>query len=254
MLLPRLRLACDDGEGTDLTEVYDRLDALEAEVLEAEVEVLEEENASLVDTISLVADLSDYIIVDTSTDSVVFRGANVFIQSGSGYTSDNGALLGLGNLFIGYNEDTDSDEDQSGSHNLVVGDENSFTSYAGVVLGYDNVVSSPHSTVSGGRENEANGNYAIVVGGYRNAVTDGLYGAVLSGEGNDVSGNYATTSGGSFNVASGVQATVSGGREGQASAYNSAISGGLSNTASGSYSSVSGGTYNTASGEYDYAP
>jgi hypothetical protein len=27
LLLPSLLIACDDGEGTDLTDVYDRLDA-----------------------------------------------------------------------------------------------------------------------------------------------------------------------------------------------------------------------------------
>ena len=38
LLLPSLLVACDDGEGTDLTDVYDRLDALEAEVEDLETD------------------------------------------------------------------------------------------------------------------------------------------------------------------------------------------------------------------------
>ena len=136
LLLPSLLLACNE-ETVDLSGINDRL-----KVLEAEVETLEAENASLVDTIAEQAatitalegevnamsaeyltsadlsgyateswvsgqgystdavdsdlqDLSSYLSVDTSSDEIVFSGANVFIQSGSGYTDDDGTLLGL---------------------------------------------------------------------------------------------------------------------------------------------------------------
>src|SRR5687767_725294 len=56
----------------------------------------------------------------TVGDDVFFEGCNVHIRSGSGAT--NAAVNGLGNLIIGYNEDTISPfppAQRTGSHNLV---------------------------------------------------------------------------------------------------------------------------------------
>ena len=36
--------------------------------------------------------MSDYLNVDTTTNAVVFSGANVYVQSGSGYTDDDGTI------------------------------------------------------------------------------------------------------------------------------------------------------------------
>jgi len=49
--------------------------------------------------------------------------------SGSGATE--GMINGLGNLIVGYNEDVGSNATRTGSHNLVVGIEHSYSSYAG---------------------------------------------------------------------------------------------------------------------------
>jgi hypothetical protein len=67
---------------------------------------------------------------------VIFTGANVHIRSGSDSTDDNGALKGLGNLIVGYNEERSSINDRTGSHNIVVGAKNNFSSYGGLVVGY----------------------------------------------------------------------------------------------------------------------
>ncbi|MFT4977574.1 MAG: hypothetical protein ACI8S6_003479, partial [Myxococcota bacterium] len=61
-------------------------------------------------------------------------------------------------------EDSDSDEDQTGSHNLVIGKEHSFTSYAGLIAGYNNTVSGRASSVSAGYYNRASGDYSSVYG------------------------------------------------------------------------------------------
>jgi len=89
--------------------------------------------------------------VDTASDRVVFSGANVYVQSGSGSTNDGCSLTGLGNLIVGY--DGSSGDTKSGSHNLVVGTDHSYTSYAGAVFGFDNTISAAYATVTGGYSN-----------------------------------------------------------------------------------------------------
>ena len=79
---------------------------------------------------SIVSNLADYMSVDTATNTIVINGANLQVQSGSGYTDDRlgntGALLGLGNVIIGYHENDGTDL-RSGSHNLIVGSNHSYT-------------------------------------------------------------------------------------------------------------------------------
>lgn len=179
-----------------------------------------------VSDLSGVADLLTYVSVDTSTDSVIFEGANVFVQSGSGSTSST--VNGLGNLIVGYNET--SGEDQSGSHNLVVGKYQEFSSYAGVVFGYGGEVSAPFATVTGGIYNTASGSYSSVHGGVYSTA----------------SGSYSSVSGGYGNTASGSSSAVSGGYNNTASGNYSAISGGHENYGLGDWSSILGGAYNTA--------
>ena len=85
--------------------------------------VLLEEIASLqaqvavLSPLATVATLGDYLTIDTTSNSILFTGANLYVQSGSGAT--DGAVNGLGNLIVGYNEA--SDETRVGSHNLVLG-------------------------------------------------------------------------------------------------------------------------------------
>ncbi len=61
---------------------------------------------------------------------VIFFGANVHIQSGSGATDDGGAPSGRGNLVVGYNELPPSlpTGSRQGGHNLIVGPSHIFPS------------------------------------------------------------------------------------------------------------------------------
>ena len=88
--------------------------------------------------------------VSRSGHTLTFRGMNVHLESGSGSTA--GAVNGLGNLIIGYNENPGT---QTGSNNLVVGNGQSFTSYGGIVTGQDNAISAPFASVTGGEFNLA---------------------------------------------------------------------------------------------------
>jgi hypothetical protein len=91
--------------------------ALEAEIvaLKKEIAQVQSTNAALQRQVNLIASnpalqLGPFVSVDPNTENnvvgpnIVFKGANVHIESGSGATDDNGTLLNLGNLFIGYNE------------------------------------------------------------------------------------------------------------------------------------------------------
>jgi hypothetical protein len=74
---------------------------------------------------------------------------------------------GLGNLIVGYNElrPPDLENIRAGSHNVVVGRQNDFSRFGGVVVGDFNEISAAFATVSGGRFNTAGGEFATVSGG-----------------------------------------------------------------------------------------
>lgn len=127
----------------------------------------------------------------------IIEGANVHVRSGSGNTWDDcnpivdpdwpncEILTGLGNLIIGYNEQfgvgpPTPREVRTGSHNLIVGELHSFSSFGGFVAGINNDITGWGASVCGGVGNEASGNGASVSGGHRNLA----------------SGNWASVSGG----------------------------------------------------------
>ena len=62
--------------------------------------------------------------------TIQFSGVNVQVVNGAGKTE---SVNGEGNLVIGYDED--SGREQQGSHNLVLGVEQTFTSYGGIIAG-----------------------------------------------------------------------------------------------------------------------
>jgi hypothetical protein len=100
--------------------------------------------------------LADYLFVDSADNALYFEGANLFVQSGSGFTDDDGVMTGLGNLIVGYDEDL-SGADKSGSHNLVVGSDHSYAGYGGMVSGYNNLISGAYASVLGGSVQADNG-------------------------------------------------------------------------------------------------
>ncbi len=157
-----------------------------------------------------------------------FSGVNVQVVSGSGTTS--GTINGKGNLFVGYNVPAGTGP-HTGSHNLIVGDHHTYSSYGGLAVGDTNTVSAGNS----------------VAFGYSN-VASGLGSAVTGGALNKATGPNATVSGGYLNQSAGTLTTVSGGAVGYAIGLVATVSGGLSNVASGGYAAVSGGETNTASG------
>jgi trimeric autotransporter adhesin len=199
-----------------------------------------------------------YVTVE-GTD-VIFTGANLHLRNGLGATNGNPleplwqydpavtAVNGLGNLIIGYNEiDSFSGAERTGSHNLVIGPANDYTSFAGVVSGVGGHVSAPFAAIAGGIGNVAAGLGAAVTGGQRNEATG--YGSTVSGGGwNTASDVFASVSGGYSNTASGRESWVGGGNQNVAAGTSAAVTGGQWNEATGSISTVTGGLRNVAEG------
>lgn len=178
-----------------------------------------------------------FISANAAAKTTTFTGCNVYIQNGLGATNGNPAnpsgppvLNGLGNLVVGYNGlRHDPLEVRTGSHNLILGDQNSYSSYGGLVAGAANLISGPYATVSGGVLNTAASSGAAIGGG-RNNTARGNFTSVSGGQFNEANGLYSSVSGGSENIAAGIAASISGGFENTAGSIGSSVSGGFSVT------------------------
>jgi len=204
---------------------------------------------SLAARLSVVESKTQYMSVDTTAQSTTFSGCNLFLNNGTGASS---SMNGLGNLTVGYNTAGNYAGDvRTGSHNLILGDQNNYSSHGGIVAGYANAIAAPYASVTAGRYNRASGQYSSVSGGANNEVT-GPWASASGGDGNLVSGQYASASGGFVNWASGDGSSVSGGHAGYATGFGASISGGFITTAANQYSSISGGSFLTLSTDFGW--
>ena len=153
--------------------------------------------------------------------TIALTGVNLQLLSGSGAT--NGAVNGEGNLVIGYDENSGKHA-QSGSHDLILGEEQTFTSFAGILGGRVNTISGPFASVIGGQHNTASGE-AAWVGAGQNNLANGFESSISGGQLNEA-GFVASVSGGAQNHASRGSAWVGGGRENNAAAEFASIFGG----------------------------
>jgi hypothetical protein len=181
---------------------------------------------------------------------ILFTGANVHVRSGSGATNDNPTkasppppLIGLGNLVVGYN-DLPSLPDlypRTGSHNFIVGPVHSYSSWGGLVAGYENKIEGTSCSVTGGNNNTAG--------------TD-VFGkaSVSGGNGNEATGAFSWVGGGNSNKATGNNAAISGGVGGEASGTAASICGGEFNKAIGIWSAVLGGQFQAANTNFQTIP
>ena len=84
-------------------------------------------------------------------DTIRISGANLQVVNGTGKTGQN--PNGAGNLVVGYNSPpTDRVADRTGSHNLVVGDQNNFTSWGALITGTRNTSEARFANVLGGKD------------------------------------------------------------------------------------------------------
>jgi hypothetical protein len=176
--------------------------------------------------------------VSRNGDVLTMSGMNLQVVNGTGTTE--GTPNSLGNVIIGYNEDTGLGgvEARTGSHYLILGTDNAWTSFGGIVAGSSNNASRSYSSVTGGFANTASGYSASVSGGSNNIA----------------SGNYSSVSGGRYSTAYGDRSSVSGGYHNIAFGSWSSVSGGAENAANGDYSSILGGDTRGVSGAHGTYP
>lgn len=234
--------AITDLQG-DLTTLVQTVAGLDVTVLESRVAAIENNTVLELDGLLFFDNASGYA-------TAMFHEVNIQIVNGTGATTSITPPNGLGNLIVGYNEaridpalpvcvdgqyaDQISCEaageiwatnHKSGSHNIVVGRSNSYSSSGGVVAGSYNAINRQGATVIGGEKN----------------IASGFFSSVTSGIDNIASGNFSSVTGGQLNIASGNRGSVSAGLRNTASGLYSSVNGGRDNTASGSHSSVLGG-------------
>jgi hypothetical protein len=226
--------------------------------------------------LTAVIALKDALSVESvnGVRTVRLSGVNLQVVNGLNNTE---LVNGAGNLIIGYDEpntsarivcslatDTTGNflsteanclaaggtvavKQKTGSHNLVMGSQNSYSSAAGIVAGSGNFITALYASNLGGTGNFVSGKTAVNVAGQGNHPA-GSTAATLAGLNNTASGSNSSVSGGSANIASSVGTTVSGGSTNIASGPQSNVSGGIRNESSGAFSHVSGGGNNVSSG------
>jgi hypothetical protein len=174
--------------------------------------------------------------------TIQISGANLQVVDGEGKTE---VMNGAGNVIIGYDEGS---RHETGSHNLVLGVEQSYSSYGSLLGGYRNNSMSPFTALFG-ENNRAAGLAASAIGGFDNQAL-GERSSVTGGEANTAAGEASTVSGGQVNDASGLRASISGGKGNDAQGENASVSAGRYNEAEAPFASVSGGISNHAAGTY----
>jgi hypothetical protein len=226
--------------------------------------------------LATVISLKDTLTVETinGVRTVRLTGVNLQVVNG---TNNTELVNGAGNIIIGYDEPntelkiacslaTDVNgnsltaagpclaaggsvvtRQKTGSHNLVMGSQNSYSSAGGIVAGQGNFITALYASNLGGNANVASGKAAVNVAGQGNHPTD-VNDAILGGANNTASSNNSTVAGGSSNKSSFVGSTVSGGFRNTASGAQSNVSGGIVNESSGAFSHVGGGSNNNSSG------
>jgi hypothetical protein len=237
----------DRGIRAEVTALQAQVAFLQATIsaLQDQVESLQTSNTALQTQLTNaknVLALAPFVSVDPNPQlgvagpSITFKGANLHIVSGSGSTTEVNNPRGLGNLIIGYDEETPltfplRPGDRGGSHNLVIGPRHRFTqaAFGGLVAGDQNTINNTGASVSGGRNNGASGSFASVSGG----------------DGNTANGIAASVSGGLQNTARGATDSVSGGGHNTASGGEASVTGGLNNKATGPNTTVIGGSFVT---------
>jgi hypothetical protein len=215
--------------------LLDQLNALKAQ--QNQLNALQQQVESLAGDVrglkaNSVLDLNGYLTFDTSNGYPValFRGINVQIVNGTGETQ---TANGLGNLIIGYNRpstgsfvcslgvaDTEAlcragggswaQSHKTGSHNLVGGDFNSYSSWGGAVFGLENATSAPSAVVLSGARNKAGGTLSSITGGSYNTAA-GIYSTVSGGVGNRAGGEFSAVAGGAQRAAPGPHDWAAGG-------------------------------------------
>ena len=217
-----------------------RIAALESLNISAALLALQADIAALQSTGGGSADDLMQFVTVTGTE-IVFSGANVQIHNGS---SDQETTNGLGNLTIGYNPDSLGASFRTGSHNLVLGKDNNYTSTGSLVSGEQNSANGKNAATIAGYKNTVSGSNALSLGGTGNQAT--AYGAVtIAGSGGRATGGSSLSAGGNGGIAAGTYSTRVGGQDNEVPGRNAVAIGGINNVVEGPNSVIVGGYTNS---------
>jgi len=133
-----------------------------------------------------------------------------------------------------------------GGYSNLAGDAAADTS-AAVCAGYNNSALEKYSFIGGGRQNQADGNFASIGGGYYNSA-NGEYSLIAGGIDNQTDTAYSVVCGGFDNLAHGMGAFIGGGYFNRADSSYSVTAGGTNNVAGGRFSFVGSGYGDSALG------
>ena len=207
--------AQNGSQAGGLPALQNRVAALEAQNASQGQQI-----ASLTGRVVALEAKTQYLTV--SGTETYFTGTNVHIRNGLGSTNgnpddprtldpDDTAVNGLGNLIVGYNGFLEFTPPRTGSHTLVLGDFNSYTSYGGIAAGWDNTASAAYASTLGGRSNRSAGPFCAIVGGAFNSTLDGHTASILGGNANRARDIDSTVCGGNANQATARFSVVGGG-------------------------------------------
>jgi hypothetical protein len=219
LILSSMFLACSIHAQTvqSLQAQIAQLTQLQTQVaqLQAQVAALQQ---------SPVQAIAPYVSIDFNIENgvvgpnITFHGANIHVVNGSGSTN---ATNGLGNLIIRYDEaPTTLAGARGGSHNLVMGTGNKFTTWApsGIVNGDGNMINGQECVILTGNNNRVTGNltagnsaYGVIVTGYNQQIFDGQGAAIVGGTNNDVENFNSVILGGNANGNAGILSVILGG-------------------------------------------
>ena len=102
-------------------------------------------------------------------------------------------INGKGNLIVG-SKSADV-KANPGYHNVIIGFGNKYSSYGGIVAGFENQISGNYAYVTGGWNNIASGYISSISGGYANIASSG-YSSVSGGYANEAAASYSSVPGG----------------------------------------------------------
>eukprot|EP00457_Paulinella_chromatophora_P010056 gb/GEZN01010143.1/.p1 GENE.gb/GEZN01010143.1/~~gb/GEZN01010143.1/.p1 ORF type:complete len:322 (+),score=31.46 gb/GEZN01010143.1/:140-1105(+) len=190
------------------TSLQAQIDLLKAEI--NTLQTVTSTQRSQINDLNTLTEVLDQCVEPYGGDSkLTITGCNLFVNNGAG--SGNTVLNGVGNIFVGYNDNPGS---QTGSHNLIVGNGHTFTSYGGFLAGVQNTISAPHASIAGGCQNVVGiaglGEFGAILGGFQNKVTNDK-GAIVGGFDNNAGGKLSVVVGGQSNGAIGELSSALGG-------------------------------------------
>jgi len=146
----------------------------------------------------------------TAKDDSHFEGGNVFITNGKDNIFDSN---GKGNLIVG--SKIADDKANPGSHNVIIGFGHKYSSYGGIVAGFENQITEEYASVMGGSYNIASGSFSSISGGYANQAK-AIFSSISGGYFNQATNGYSSVSGGRSNEANGLYSSVTGGSNNKA--------------------------------------